>query len=206
MVDWIPNKKYIPGDIIKLNSIYYICILEHVSLIPPGVDFLSKMLNDEWLDIDQNFVNYIYPNKNLLFTQNKSKFRGHVTPGIPYNEGDILTSESEIFICIKDVNVVMDLNNNPNFIRINKEVFGNDNIFNSDVDSKSDPGPISSNFPLITITTENTGSMTTQTFTFDFFGNSIEKEDSESQKQRAKFKRKLGKMEDEVIQYNKNND
>jgi hypothetical protein len=222
MVDWEPNKKYIPGDIIKHNSNYYICALEHISVIPPETDFLSKIFG-EWIKIDSTFVNHIFPNKNLLYTP-QNQFRGSFSIGSCYLYGDIVTLGSNVYICTKDTSSA----SLHDFLLLKKELLNTG--ISIDFDSKSDPGvsgsagvdappglendddvgpgPLFSNIPIINITTENSGSMTTQTFTFDFFGSSgsggmKKDDDEESNPQRAKLKRKLGRLEDQIIEFNK---
>lgn len=216
MVDWEPNKKYIPGDIVKHDSSYHVCALEHISVIPPETDFLSKIFG-EWIKIDSTFVNHIFPNKNLLYTP-QNQFRGSFSIGSGYLYGDIVTLGSNVYICTKDTTSA----SLHDFLLLKKELLNTG--MSIDFDSKSDPGvsgsgsagveplsedpgPLFSNIPIINITTENSGSMTTQTFTFDFFGGSggmkKDEDDEESNPQRAKLKRKLGRLEDQVIEFNK---
>jgi hypothetical protein len=204
---WEINKQYSRGDLVEYNSIYYICNIPHISIIPPGNEFISN----EWIDIDTSFVNYIFPNKNLLYTPTYAKFRGVLSQNVHYFPKDIVTYASEIYICINQImysGLITELT--TNFLKIK-------NFTETDPESKSDSGISFSQIPLITITTENSGTMTTQTLTFDFFGDTSTFSDgtlfskpplpkrhpSTDSEEEKKFKRKLDRIEDQIKEYNK---
>jgi DNA polymerase III delta prime subunit len=122
--NWEINKQYSVGDIVCHNTFYFICMRNHLSLIPPGNDLLSSILNFEWLELEHSFINYIYPNKNLLFNPGSVKFRGLMLPGIYYNISDIVTQGGKLYICTKETVPIIEttLFNHPNFIEINREI------------------------------------------------------------------------------------
>lgn len=198
MTDWEINKHYIIGDIVCHNNLYFVCMREHTSLIPPGNDLLSTIFNFEWIEIERPFLDYIYSNKNLLYNPAPIKYRGLMLPGIYYNIGDIVTQDGQLFICTKETVPILDttLNGHPNFIKLDRKVL--DDITGSSFDTKSEPGGNGSVTKKPSLF-QNSGTMTP--FQFDFFN--VSTEPTVKNTMDLELKRKLDEIEDEIIEYNK---